>query len=243
MRIGVVSDVHSNLEAFSAVLEVLDREGVSLILNAGDLVGYCANPNECVSLASETIAASVAGNHDLAVLNSSNTEFFNRNAKKSSLWTRENLAPFSFGYLYSLPLETYLEDLNIHLAHSEICFPALFDYTQTSYDASFNFPYMAESSICFVGHSHVPIVFLENEGITYSDASFVQIPENARAIVNVGSVGQPRDGNSRSCFALYDTDTRTITFQRISYNVTKTVEKISSSGLPAILGDRLHYGR
>ncbi len=243
MLIGVVSDIHSNLDAFSAVLEELDTQNVSTILCAGDIVGYGANPNECIELASDHVSFSVTGNHDLAVLNSSNTEFFNRNAKEACNWTRKKLEPFSFGYLSNLPLSLHLDDLNIYLAHSEISFPAFFDYVQTSYEASYNFYTMNEGSICFVGHSHVPIIFYQNEKILFNDTCTFSIPDGSKAIVNVGSVGQPRDGNSQSCYAVYDTEKREVTLHRLSYNIRQASEKIRKAGLPRVLADRLKYGR
>lgn len=243
MLYGVISDIHSNLEALNAVIEALDHDQVDAILCAGDVVGYGPDPNVCMELVSEKATHCVKGNHDFAVLEKSGSEFFNRTARQSCDWTRSQLSPANMAALQHIPFRQSIPEDNILLVHSEPWLPRLFDYIQSTYDATLNLSIMEDANICFTGHSHVPICFSNDTSIYYSDDESLTIPEGSKAIVNVGSVGQPRDGDPRSAYVLYDSDKRQVSFKRIPYDYQETGRKIQQAGLPKVLGNRLRLGR
>lgn len=243
MLYGVISDIHSNLEAFNAVLDSLENHNVDNILCTGDVVGYGPDPNGCMELISEKVAYCVKGNHDYAALEQLGSEFFNRTARQSCDWTRNQLTPANLSSLQHIPFKQTIPEDNMLLVHSEPWLPQLFDYIQSTYDATLNLSTLDDGCVCFTGHSHVPICFYSDSSFYYYDNETLTLPENAKAIVNVGSVGQPRDGDPRSSYVLYDSTTRQLTFKRVSYDFQETGAKIQRAGLPKVLGDRLRFGR
>ena len=156
------------------------------------------------------------------------------------MWTREVLSDADLDYLGNLPLVQHLDGLD--LVHGSLYAPELFDYLQTSYDAYLTMERM-QAPVCFVGHSHVPVTFIQDEIICYSLASEVTLKDNTKAVVNVGSVGQPRDKDPRSSYVVYDTESRTISFRRVAYDVDAVTRKFRDAGLPGPLAERLRVGR
>ncbi len=240
VRYGILSDIHGNHDALDAVLRGLEREGVDSYVCLGDIVGYGPEPTACVQRIRKVADCVVAGNHDLAVADKLSIEGFNVLAREATLWTRNELSDEDMSYLAQLPLVEYLDGLDV--VHSTLCSPELFDYIQTSYDASLSMVSM-RSPVCFVGHSHVPVVFVQNGIITYSLEPEITIGDGLRAIVNVGSVGQPRDRDPRACCAIYDTETRNMQLKRYRYDIEAVVNKVRAAGLPVELGARLRLGR
>lgn len=240
MRYGILSDIHGNHDALDAVLRGLERESVDEYICLGDIVGYGPEPGACLHRIRKVADYVVAGNHDLAVADKLSIDGFNVLAREATLWTRNELSEEDISYLAELPLVEYLDGLDV--VHSTLCSPELFDYIQTSYDASLSMGYM-QSSVCFIGHSHVPIVFLQEEIISYSLETEITVSGDTRAIVNVGSVGQPRDRDPRACCAIYDTDTQVMQLRRYRYNIEAVVGKVQAAGLPIELGARLRLGR
>ena len=165
---------------------------------------------------------------------------FNVLAREAILWTRSKLSDSDTEFLANLPLEDRLE--SFHVVHGALCAPELFDYVQTSYDAYLTMARM-EAPLCFVGHSHVPVSFVQGEMISYSLGDVIQVPTQQKAIVNVGSVGQPRDKDPRACFAVYDTAQQVVTIQRTPYDIESVITRIREAGLPVSLGERLRTGR
>lgn len=243
MLIGVISDIHGNMQALEAVLAAMKVLHVDEILCAGDIVGYGANPVECVDLVREKSRAAVAGNHEMGVMSQESNAFFNKVAREACLWTRAALGPPEKAYIAALPLVRELRQDRLVLVHAELCLPGLFDYIQTLSDARDNILPLPPGFVCFFGHSHAPFVFLEGEALAFSTSPEVAIAPGARALVNVGSVGQPRDGDPRSCFATMDTEERTVRMHRVWYDYEQAGERIRRAGLPEILADRLRYGR
>jgi len=242
MRYAILGDIHANYDALSAVIEDMKDEGIDRTVCVGDLVGYGAEPAKCIDAIRRVCAVCVAGNHDFATIEKTNIEFFNAYARQATLWTRQNITEEHKKYLEGLKLVEDVDD-RFTLVHGTLYAPALFDYIQTTFDAYLSLQVL-EKPVCFVGHSHVPIsFFLLDEAVTYSTDRLIRLKEGVKVIVNVGSVGQPRDDDPRAAYAIYDTDKKEIIIKRIEYDVEKAVKKIQDAGLPEILGERLRYGR
>ena len=240
MKYAIVSDIHANLEAFTAVLEVIEKENCDKIICLGDIVGYGANPRECVELVRKHEMATIAGNHDFACIGKTNINYFNTYAKEATLWTREVTTEEDKTFMRELPLVDYHD--NFTVVHGTLYSPELFDYIQTTYDAYLSLQ-LLENQVCFLGHSHVPITFFQGEMISYTLASEIKLEKGVRALVNVGSVGQPRDDNPKASFAIYDVDNEVVRITRVKYDIEKAGQKIRDAGLPAPLAERLKFGR
>ena len=240
MRYGIISDIHSNLEALETVLAELDRDEIDQIVCVGDIVGYAACPVQCLDAVRSRELPCVAGNHDYAAIDRTSIQYFNPDARDAILWTREQLPQEASDYLASLPLTLDFDDFT--LAHGTLQTPELFDYIQTIYDAHLSFEAL-ETPICFLGHSHVPITFFDDDPISYFMEPEIPLSESEKLLVNVGSVGQPRDQDPRASYAVYDTDERMIWIRRIVYDVEQASQRIRDAGLPAMNADRLTYGR
>jgi diadenosine tetraphosphatase ApaH/serine/threonine PP2A family protein phosphatase len=240
VKYGVLGDVHSNVDALQAVLQALDGEPTAGLLCPGDIVGYGAAPRECVALVRERDPAIVAGNHDWAVAGRLALDYFNPYARDAILWTRRVLDRDDARWLGTLPLTRVEGDVT--LAHGTIHDPELFDYLQTPYDAHLSFARLS-TPFGVVGHSHIPVTFLSGTTITYVVGTHVDLTEGAQALVNVGSVGQPRDEDPRAAYGILDTETRTVTLKRVPYDVEAAIARIHAAGLPEILGERLRIGR
>ena len=232
MKIAVISDIHGNLEALNAVLAKIDALGVQIIFCLGDIVGYGPNPNECVELIRSRQILCVAGNHDKAVTGEHSIESFSQIAKAGVLWTKSVITEEHEEYLVSLPYS--IQEHNILFVHSSPDKSEEFRYLLSAEDARESFHYFT-NPLCFIGHTHRPGIFCEENGITI-------IRPGKKFIINVGSVGQPRDGNWKSCFALLDTEYYTMEFVRVEYDVETVCKKIKVLGLPQKLADRLLVG-
>lgn len=240
MKYAIISDIHSNLEALRACSEVIDREGVDAIACLGDITGYGANPNECVAWVREHADHVVAGNHDYAVVGRTDIDTFNPDALAAVLWTRAELSPENRAYLETLPY--ILEVGRILLVHASPSQPAAWDYVRSLRDASRQLAAF-EHQICFIGHSHLPAFFIERGGkVARVSPPAAVIGAEERALVNVGSVGQPRDGDPRAAFALYDEAAGRVEIRRVDYDVERVRGRILETDLPASGGDRLVWG-
>jgi diadenosine tetraphosphatase ApaH/serine/threonine PP2A family protein phosphatase len=240
LRYGVLGDIHSNLEALEAVLDALDREKPDGLLSPGDVVGYGGAPVECVRMIRERAPALVAGNHDWAVAGRLPLDYFNSYARDAILWTRKALDRDALRFLGDLPLT--LTAGAVTLAHGTIHDPELFDYLQTPYDAHLSFARLP-TPFGIVGHSHIPVTFLSGTTITYAVGPQVDLSVAAQALVNVGSVGQPRDEDPRAAFGVLDTELRMIELKRVPYDVEASIARIRAARLPDVLGERLRIGR
>jgi predicted phosphodiesterase len=242
MRYGIFSDIHSNLEAFDAVIEAYKKEAIGRYLCVGDVVGYAANPRECIEKAKGLAMITIAGNHDWAAVDLFAFEYFNPAAKEAILWTRHKLNSQERLYLESLRLLYKNEDLT--LVHGTLDNPQDFNYMIDYYSAEQTFG-LQETNICFVGHSHVAGIFIKdkNGNIDYRQDDNIELKPEDKYIVNVGSIGQPRDGDPRAAYCIYDTDKKTVHTKRIKYDIETARQKIFDAGLPRVLGDRLLVGR
>jgi predicted phosphodiesterase len=242
MRWGIFSDIHSNLEALEAVIKAYKSEGIDIYLCLGDIVGYGANPVECIQIIRDTAQITIAGNHDWAVAGLFSLEYFNNWAKEAVLWTQKNVNLANRNFLSSLRLTNEFEDLI--LVHGSLDQPDEFNYVTGILEASQTFVLM-NKPICFLGHTHSGGIFIQDkEGrIDYQREAKFKLKEGYRYIVNVGSVGQPRDGNNKASFCIYDTQRQEVMIKRIGYDIKSAQEKILNSGLPSFLATRLSRGR
>lgn len=243
MRRLVVSDIHSNLEAFQAVLD--DAGPVDGVWCLGDVVGYGPDPNGCVDLLRSLPHLCIAGNHDWATLGKLDLRDFNPDAREANLWNRQQLTPGNLAYLDALP-ET-LEEGQFSLVHGSPRYP-IWEYIIYPSTAEVNFEHM-HTPYCFVGHTHSPVVFrLRNEGGATECETIVPTPGvplemgSEPLIVNPGSVGQPRDGDPQASYAILDDQDHTIEHRRVGYPVEITQAKMMEHDMPLRLVLRLGYG-
>lgn len=241
MRYAIFGDVHSNVEALDAVLEAIEHEKPDALLCTGDLVGYGAAPRECVRRIRELAPIGlVAGNHDWAAAGRLGLEFFNAYAREAILWTRTKLSRDDLEFLGARsPIQVLGA---ITLAHGTVHDPEQFDYLQSAYDAHLSFARMT-TPYAFVGHSHVPVTFKSGPSITYVLGDRVEVADAAQALINVGSVGQPRDEDPRAAFGIFDDVERCVYVHRVEYDIEASIARIHEAGLPEFLGDRLRIGR
>ncbi len=242
MRALIVSDIHSNLEALESVIDDANGSGgFDEVWALGDVVGYGPDPAGCIELLRRHDAKCVAGNHDLAASGKMGVEQFNRYAAEAARWTAGQLGRTEVEYLRGLPLR--LEMRGFTAVHGSPRDP-VWEYVVNSAAALAAFEDI-ETRLCLVGHSHVPFVCrLENGAPAFRLAT--GRPEDlkeGRAIVNPGSVGQPRDGDPRTSYAVYDSDSEAITHYRVEYDIPATQRKMHERGLPEYLAERLTYGR
>ncbi|MCM8795837.1 MAG: metallophosphatase family protein [Candidatus Omnitrophica bacterium] len=242
MRYGIFADIHANLEALEAVFVAYSKEQIDKYLCAGDIVGYASNPKECIEKIEGISAIIVAGNHDWASANLFSLDYFNDLAKEAIFWTKENLSESNQQFLQGLKLTYKNQDLT--LVHSTLDNPGDFNYLTDSYIAEETFRLM-ETQICFLGHTHVPGVFIKKEDkrIIYCQEENIHIHKDYKYIINVGSVGQPRDGIPYASYCIYDTQKKEVWIKRVAYDALTTRNKIIACGLPYFLGERLLIGR
>lgn len=242
MLYGIISDIHSNLEALNVVLNKLYR--VDKLICLGDIVGYGPNPNECIKKVRNLNIPTVAGNHDAAVTGQMDVKWFNQNAREAVFWTQREITEENREYLKSLP-EVLVED-DFQFVHGSIRSP-LEEYITSLTEALPTFEMMTKPC-CFIGHSHVPLFIAlkkdgNYEGRALMDGEEVLVDDHEKVIVNVGGVGQPRDGDPRASFGIYDSKTKIFSLHRVEYNIEQVQEKMKTVGLPQPLIDRLKFGR
>ena len=239
MRIAVLSDIHSNLPALDAVLAALGD--VDAIWHLGDVVGYGPDPDGVVDRLREVQAKGVKGNHDAAAVGGSEIDWFNPDARRAMEWTRNAIAARTRAWLEALPTTTHLEDAT--LVHGSPREP-IWEYVTSVPVARANLAVL-ETRLGFHGHTHLPIAFVEEDGrlevVSPGHASVLELRGRA-ALINPGSVGQPRDGDPRSSCLVLDTDADTVTWQRTAYDVEATQAAMRASGLPEPLALRLGLG-
>lgn len=243
MRYAVIADIHSNLAAFAAVLkDIKQKGGVDEIWCLGDIVGYGPDPHECIELLRQYKHVCVAGNHDLAAIGKIDTALFNLDAAAACQWTARQLSPDDIKYLENLPLTIEKDDFT--LVHGSPREP-IWEYVVSISIAARNFDYF-KSKYCLVGHSHEPAVFKDENGnclaLKLSPGIGLVLGEH-RMIINPGGVGQPRDGDPRASYAIYESEGRVIRLYRITYDISATQDRMMKARLPIQLVTRLQYGR
>jgi predicted phosphodiesterase len=242
MRYGLFSDVHSNLEALRAVLGELKREEIDKYLCLGDIVGYGARPNQVIDLLKKlkTLTA-VAGNHDWDAAGKTDITELYPIVKEATLWTQRELTKENKDFLGNLPLTEEID--NFIMVHGSLYSPEQWHYILTLQDAVKNFDHLTKK-ICFIGHSHRPAVIAQDKDGYCEEIKKTKVfpEEDYRYLVNVGSVGQPRDGNPKAAYCLYDDSKKEIEIKRVPYQIKKVQEQIIAAGLPQKLAHRLATG-
>ena len=242
MSMVILSDIHSNLESFQAVLKDCSRERVDQVLCLGDVVGYAADPDQCIETLRGLTSDVVAGNHDWAVAGLADISYFNPEARAAVEWTAGIITADHSTYLKGLPLTLCLPGML--LVHATPYQPEAWNYIFSPDDAAQCFRH-CDQQICFTGHSHYPIAFAQDKEGNISvirDSTFTLL-DSYRYLINVGSVGQPRDGDPRAAYVIYKPEEASFTLRRVSYDITRTQRKIVAAGLPTLLAARLAAGR
>jgi predicted phosphodiesterase len=242
MRYLVISDIHGNVEALERILEEIKASNPDIIASLGDVVGYGANPGECIDIVQEWAHIRIIGNHDLVAAGLTDSEGFNPAARKAILWTVNSLDPGHRDILEEYdPIRRYNQCL---FAHASPVSPLDWEYIYTVGQARKIFEGSSEKYI-FIGHTHIPniIIYNKKEGCRVSSSSMVQVEPESRYLINVGSIGQPRDGIAASSFALLDTKKAKLMIKRVPYDIETAQEKIRSAGLPESLASRLATAR
>lgn len=240
MRYLIFSDIHSNLEALQSVLDDASDKNVDSIICLGDFVGYGADPGECVRAVShlENMSA-VLGNHDAAVLDPSQREFFNPVAHAGIIYSELHTDAEGQEFLRRLPLTIDLDFLCVHASPYR---PEAWIYVLDPLEAADAFHAMRHT-IAFIGHTHFPAIHTDDGLLSpFLPGDRVRLDTDKKMIINVGSVGQPRDGDPRACYVLFDTESQTAELFRVEYDVDQAAEKILKAGLPPMLADRLRRG-
>lgn len=241
-RVAVFSDIHGNYHAMQAVLETVDDEDVDLVVCCGDVVGYGARPNECVDELRKRNIPVIAGNHDHACLLLTDISNFNDIAKAAVIWTKEVLREDNVAFLRQMPLTITDQANNIFFVHASPKDPGEWNYILTMGEARTNFNYFKEQ-VCFIGHSHQPfIIENENGNLACPSRPEIELRENHRYLINVGSVGQPRDHNPDACFVICDLEEKRLEIRRIPYDLPGAQRAILEAGLPRELAERLAHG-
>lgn len=240
MKTALISDIHSNLEALTEALKYIESDKeINKIVCLGDIVGYGADPAACLDIVTEKASITVIGNHDSAVARLTDIEYFNFVAREAIHWTRNNITEEHAAFLSSLPYEA--KEDNILYTHSSPEAPEEWDYIFSFQDAQFQINSFPES-ICFVGHSHVPGIYGRTMQNPHEHGE-VKLDPDEKYIINIGSVGQPRDGNPRLSFAVLDLNEYSIEIIRLEYDIETARGKILEFGLPKYLADRILAGR
>jgi diadenosine tetraphosphatase ApaH/serine/threonine PP2A family protein phosphatase len=240
VRVGVVTDVHGNLAALEAVVAAMPS--VDALWCLGDVVGYGAEPNECIALLDDLGAVCIVGNHDLAALGRVSLDYFNRDAAVAAAWTAAQLSPEARAWLEARPQTTAAG--GVTLAHGSPYDP-VWEYVTSARVADRSLQCF-DTAMCLIGHTHLPSSFVQQPNgsvrTEYRAAGEVVHVAEGRLLANPGSVGQPRDEDPRAAYLIYDADAGTLTWHRIAYPVRVTQERILQAGLPERLARRLAAG-
>jgi diadenosine tetraphosphatase ApaH/serine/threonine PP2A family protein phosphatase len=232
MLIAILSDIHGNLPALEEVLKKAEDLKADVLYCLGDTVGYGPFPNECVSLVREHCSVILKGNHDSGLIGETPLEDFNHYGRDAIVWSKSVVTAEHQEFLHTLP--SLMQHNGVTLAHSSPHKPDAWTYILTMRSAQDNFAAFS-STICFIGHTHVPVVIGE-------DGTVNKYKPGTRCIINVGSVGQPRDGNPRAAFGIYDTETFEYNLIRVPYEIQRTARAVRDLGLPEFLAQRLFQG-
>ncbi len=244
MKFCLFGDIHANLEALEAVLRDAEAQECDRYACLGDIVGYNANPRECLEIVRSLDCPVVKGNHDEECSRDTPLEGLNPLAFAALTWAREQIHESEAEYLRKLRMVRQVTDFTI--VHATLDTPAGWSYVQNKFDAMASFNYQF-TSVCFYGHTHVPVAFAQSGSerpakIEISEET-IAIEPGKKYFINAGSVGQPRDGDWRAAYAIFDKAAGTVTIRRVEYDIDRAMEKILDAGLPEGLAQRLGEGR
>lgn len=240
MKFAIIADIHANLEALEVVLADAKNEKVTHYACLGDVVGYNANPKECLDIVRTMAMPCVKGNHDEYCSSEGALDGFNPAAAQAVQWTRNQLTGDDRHWLRDLKYMRLVTSFSI--VHATLDGPQRWGYVFDKLAAAASFTYQ-NTSVCFFGHTHVPVAFVRDSVVRGGSYSKFRVEPGKKYFVNVGSVGQSRDGVPKATYVIYDVDTQTIELRRLDYDMAKTQAKIIAAGLPKRLADRLADGR
>ena len=240
MRFAVFGDIHSNLEALQAVLADAEAHSCTHYVCLGDVVGYNANPHECVEIVSQLECPVVKGNHDEQASAEFVQENFNPLAEEAINWTREHLTEEDKKWLRELRLVRQVRDFTI--VHATLDTPHKWGYVFNQLDAAASFSYQ-HTNLCFYGHTHAPRAYVKDDAVKGVPLQRLLVEPNKKYFINVGSVGQPRDGDWHASYCIYTPADRVVELRRIEYDINTAQDKIVAAGLPQRLADRLAMGK
>ena len=240
MKYAIIADIHANLEALEVVLRDIKEQNCTHFACLGDVVGYNANPKECLDIIRDMGMPCVKGNHDEYCSNNGNMEGFNPHAAQAVGWTRQQLTEDDRAWLRDLKYLRLVATFTI--VHATLDGPQRWGYVFDRLAAAASFTYQ-NTAICFFGHTHVPVAFIRDNAVRGGTYSKFKVEPGRKYFVNVGSVGQPRDGNPKAAYAIYDMNEGSIELRRLDYDIPKAQKKILDAGLPPRLAERLALGR
>jgi len=240
MKFAIIADIHGNLEALQVVLEDIKAQKCTHYACLGDVVGYNANPKECLDIVRGMNIPCVKGNHDEYCSSDSPLDGFNPAAAEAVDWTRQQLSDEDRQWLRDLKYIRMVTSFSI--VHATLDAPQRWGYVFDKLAAAASFTYQ-NTAVCFFGHTHVPVAFMRDSVVRGGTYSKFKIEPGKKYFVNVGAVGQPRDNNPKSAYVVYDMDEGTIELRRLDYDIPAAQQKILDAGLPERLAERLAYGR
>lgn len=239
-KYAVLGDIHANLEALNAVLEDARSQSVTDFVCVGDVVGYNANPSECMDIVQELGCVTVRGNHDHYCSHDECLDDFHPLAANVVAWTRRHLSDEQVRWLRELKLSRMVAGFT--LVHSTLDMPDKWGYVFDTLEAEAHFSYQT-TALCFHGHTHVPLAFEKQGGVIRTEPSKIKMALGRKYFINTGSVGQPRDADPRSSYVIYHMKTKELEYRRVAYDIESAQAKIRAAGLPERLAQRLEYGR
>jgi predicted phosphodiesterase len=240
LRLAIFSDIHANLEAFEAVLHDAAEQRCTHHVCLGDIVGYNANPHECVERVRAMDCPVVKGNHDEQASLIESSRDFNELAESAIRWTRDHVTEEDKTWLRDLRLQRQVRDFTI--VHATLDTPAQWAYVFNNLDAVASFTYQ-HTPVCFFGHTHVPMAFIRDECVRRVKIDQLHIETSKKYFINAGSVGQPRDADWRAAYCVYDIENNVVELRRVKYELAAAQKKIVNAGLPPLLAERLALGR
>lgn len=241
MKFAIFGDIHANLHALEAVLADAREQACTHFVCMGDVVGYNAFPHECLEIVRALECPVVKGNHDEQASMFGFQEGFNPLAEEAMNWTREHLTEADKEWLRALRLQRQVRDFTI--VHATLDTPHKWGYVFNQLDAAASFSYQ-HTSLCFIGHTHAPKAYIRDGSVrTIPMDEPLQLQAGKKYLVNVGSVGQPRDGDWRAAYCVFDTVANLLTLRRLQYDLAAAQKSVLDAGLPARLAERLAVGR
>jgi predicted phosphodiesterase len=240
MKYAIIADIHANLEAFQVVLQDIEKQKCTHVACLGDVVGYNANPKECLDTVRAMNMPCVKGNHDEFCSSDTPMEGFSPHAAEAGNWTRGKLTEDDRKWLRELKFLRLVS--NFTIVHATLDAPQRWGYVFDKLAAAASFTYQ-NTPVCFFGHTHVPVAFIRDSVVRGGTYSKFRVEPGRKYFVNVGAVGQPRDGNPKSAYVIYDMDEGSIELRRLEYDIAAAQKKIIEAGLPARLAERLAMGK
>jgi predicted phosphodiesterase len=229
MKYAIIADIHANLEAFQVVLDDIEKQKCTHVCCLGDVVGYNANPKECLDTVRTMNIPCIKGNHDEYCSSNEVLEGFNPHAAEAVNWTRKQLNVDDKKWLSELKYVRLISNFTVVHAFEKLAAAASFTYQNTP--------------VCFFGHTHVPVAFIRDSVVRGGTYSKFRVEPGRKYFVNVGAVGQPRDGNPKAAYVVYDMAESSIELRRLDYDIPAAQKKIIDAGLPARLAERLALGK